>query len=141
VLSILEAFKRVTKRHAQTTFIIAHVGCYAENLGWVGQWLDECPNVVIDFSARIAELGRQPYSARKFFIQYADRILFGTDMPVDLAMYQLHYRFLESDDEYFAYHHTDDAPPQGRWRIYGLYLPDDVLAKIYYQNAERILHL
>lgn len=141
VLSILEAFKRVTKRHAQTTFIIAHVGCYAENLGWVGQWLDECPNVVIDFSARIAELGRQPYSARKFFVTYADRILFGTDMPVDLAMYQLHYRFLESDDEYFAYHHTDDAPPQGRWRIYGLYLPDDVLAKIYYQNAERILHL
>ncbi|MFM2031306.1 MAG: hypothetical protein RLZZ297_71 [Chloroflexota bacterium] len=138
VLSILNAFKNVTVRHAGTKFIIAHVGCYAENLGWVSQWLDACPNVSIDFSARIAELGRQPYSARKFFIKYADRIVFGTDIPVDVAMYQLYYRFLESDDEYFDYSHIPGAPPQGRWQIYGLYLPDDVLAKVYYKNAERL---
>ena len=114
------------------------MGCYAENLGWVAQWLDDCPNVYIDFSARIAEVGRQPYSARKFFIKYADRILFGTDMPADLATYQLYYRFLESDDEYFPYH-LGEVPPQGRWNIYGLYLPDDVLRKIYYQNAEQVM--
>jgi predicted TIM-barrel fold metal-dependent hydrolase len=137
-LEILEAFKRTTQRHPGTDFVIAHVGCYAENLGWVAQWLDDCPNVYIDFSARIAEVGRQPYSARKFFIHYADRILFGTDMPADLATYQMYYRFLESDDEYFPYH-LGDVPPQGRWNIYGLYLPDDVLRKIYYQNAEQVM--
>lgn len=137
-ISILEAFKRTTQRHSGTDFVIAHVGCYAENIGWVAQWLDDCPNVYIDFSARIAEVGRQPYTARKFFITYADRILFGTDMPADVAMYQLYYRFLESDDEYFPYH-LGAVPPQGRWHIYGLYLPDDVLRKVYYENAERVM--
>ena len=109
-------------------------------MGWVAQWLDDCPNVYIDFSARIAEVGRQPYTARKFFITYADRILFGTDMPANVNMYQLYYRFLESDDEYFPYH-LGDLPPQGRWNIYGLYLPDDVLKKIYHVNAQKVMRV
>ena len=137
-LKILEDFKRLVKRHHNTDFIGAHVGCYAENLGWVANMLDECPNYYIDFSARIGELGRQPYSSRKFFIKYADRILFGTDASPRLDAYRLYYRFLESDDEYFNYS-TSSVPTQGRWAIYGLYLPDDVLEKVYYRNAERVI--
>lgn len=136
-LSILEGLRRLVLRHPATTFIGAHVGCYAENLGWVGQLLDDAPNFYIDFGARIGELGRQPYSARRFFIRYADRILFGTDNAPDVDAYRLYYRFLETDDEYFNYG-LDPIPSQGRWQIYGLYLPDDVLAKIYAGNARRL---
>ena len=82
----------------------------------------------IDFSARISELGRQPYSARRFFLQYADRIVFGADASPSVDYYRLLYRFLETDDEYFSYG-LGDVPGQGRWQIYGLHLPDDVLAK------------
>jgi predicted TIM-barrel fold metal-dependent hydrolase len=138
-LTIMEQFANVIRRHPRVTFIGAHVGCYAENLGWVGQLLDECPNFYIDISARLGELGRQPYTARRFFMQYADRILFGTDAGPSLADYHLYYRFLETDDEYFNYS-PDDPPPQGRWHIYGLYLPDDVLAKVYAGNARRLFN-
>ncbi len=133
-LTILEAFKRMIARHRGTTFIGAHVGCYSENLGWVAQMLDECPNYYVDISARISELGRQPYTARRFFTQYADRILFGIDAGADLDTYRVYYRFLETDDEYFDY-----GGGQGRWQIYGLHLPDDVLQKVYATNAARVL--
>lgn len=76
-------------RHPQTTFIGAHVGCYAENLVWVGKLLDRCPNFYIDISVRISELCRQPYTVRRFFLQYADRILFGTDMGANPEIYRL----------------------------------------------------
>jgi predicted TIM-barrel fold metal-dependent hydrolase len=136
--SILNTLATLVARHPQTTFIGAHVGCYVENLAWVGKLLDRCPNFYVDFAARIPELGRQPYSARRFFLQYADRILFGTDMSPDLASYRLYYRFLETDDEYFS-HDTVEPSRQGRWRIYGLYLPDEVLEKVYFRNAERVI--
>lgn len=136
-LSILEALRRLILRHPATTFIGAHVGCYAENLGWVARLLDDAPNFYIDFGARIGELGRQPYSARRFFLRYADRILFGTDCAPDIEAYRLYYRFLETDDEYFNYS-LDPIPTQGRWYIYGLYLPDEVLSKVYGGNARRI---
>jgi predicted TIM-barrel fold metal-dependent hydrolase len=137
-MPIMNGLANLVANHAQTTFIGAHVGCYAENLAWVGDLLDRCPNFYVDPSARIGELGRQPYSARRFFIQYADRILFGTDAAPNLEAYRLYYRFLESDDEYFNYS-LSDIPSQGRWCIYGLYLPDEVLEKVYYKNAERVI--
>jgi predicted TIM-barrel fold metal-dependent hydrolase len=137
-MTILNGFANLVTNHPETTFIGAHVACYAENLEWVGALLDRCPNLYVDPSARIAELGRQPYSARRFFIQYADRILFGTDSGPLVEKYRLYYRFLETDDEYFRYGLSPN-PTQGRWRIYGLYLPDDVLEKVYYRNAERVL--
>jgi len=139
-MQIMNGFFNLVKRHAHTTFMGAHVGCYGENLGWVGQMLDACPNYCIDISARLGELGRQPYTARKFFIQYQDRILFGSDMSPDLDAYRLYYRFLETDDEYFNYN-TSEVPGQGRWYVYGLYLPDAVLKKVYSGNAQRVLSL
>ncbi len=135
---IVESFARLVLRHPRTTFIGAHVGCYAENLTWVGRLLDRAPNLYVDIAARISELGRQPYTARRFFLKYADRILFGADLGVDPAVYRIYYRFLETDDEYFDYD-TGDVPGQGRWCIYGLFLPDNVLEKVYRLNALRLL--
>jgi predicted TIM-barrel fold metal-dependent hydrolase len=139
-ISILEGLRALVVSHPSTTFIGAHVGCYAEDLAWVGGMLDECSNYYVDISARWAELGRQPYAARRFMIDYQDRVLFGLDLGPDLDSYRLAYRFLESEDEYFSYS-TEDPPPQGRWRIYGLHLPDQALQMIYAGNARRILSL
>ena len=139
-LHILEGFRNLVRKFPKTQFISAHVGGYAEDLSFVGETLDECPNLVVDISGRLGELGRQPYTARKFFLKYADRILFGSDFGPDLDAYRLYYRFLETDDEYFNYN-TTEVPAQGRWMVNGLYLPDDVLKKVYHDNAAKVLGL
>ena len=137
-LSLVEDMRDVVRRHAQVTFIGAHVGCYAEGLDWVGSVMDECPNFYIDISARVAELGRQPYTCYRFFTQHADRILFGTDTGgVHPENNRIYYRFLESDDEYFPYSQAP-TPPTGRWNIYGLALPDAVLEQVYHRNADKV---
>ena len=135
---IMDQFARLVERHPGTTFIGAHVGCYSENLAFVSDMLDRCPNLNVDISARISELGRQPYTARRFFVKYADRILFGTDVRPEIEHYRVHYRFLETEDEYIPYG-ISDPPGQGRWRIYGLNLPQEVLSKVYRENAMRLL--
>jgi uncharacterized protein len=108
---------------------------WPENLDYVSHLLDTMPNVMVEFGAREAELGRQPHRARDFLIKYQDRIMFGTDNGMDEAMYRNHFRWLETDDEYFDYW---GYPGQGRWKISGMYLPDPVLEKIYHKNAERL---
>jgi predicted TIM-barrel fold metal-dependent hydrolase len=136
-LELLAQRDRVIARHPKTTFVGAHVAEHPEDLAYVSHLLDTNPNLHIDISARCAELGRQPYTAREFFLKHADRILFGTDLIPELNMYRLHYRFLETRDEYFEY--PSHASRQGRWNIYGLFLPDDVLRKVYRENALRLL--
>jgi predicted TIM-barrel fold metal-dependent hydrolase len=134
---ILDQRNRVIAKHPNTIFIGAHMGNLPEELGRVSMWLEEYPNFYVDIDARISELGRQPYTARKFMIKHQDRVLFGTDTPPNAEAYSIYYRFLETDDEYInpaAGHHL-----QGRWMIYGLYLPDEVLEKIYNKNALKIL--
>jgi predicted TIM-barrel fold metal-dependent hydrolase len=133
--AILLGLANLVEHFPKTIFIGAHVGCYAEDLIWVGNLLERCPNFYVDISARIGELGRQPYTAKRFFTRYADRILFGSDFGPDLDVYRLMYRFLESDDEYFNYS-VAEFPQQGRWYIYGLKLKDEILEKVYYKNAE-----
>lgn len=135
---LLEARNRVIARHQKTTFIGAHVANYPENLAKVGEWLDAYPNLVVEIAARIAELGRQPRSARKFFLKYQDRIMFGTDGPRPAGRLHPHWRMLETDHEYFTYA-EGQYPPQGIWNIYGLDLPDEVLRKVYFENAERVI--
>lgn len=127
----------VFKRHPKTTFVGAHIAENSEDLQRVSVMLDACPNVLVDISARASELGRQPYSARKFFLRFADRILFGADLVPEIEMYRLYYRFLETDDEYFEY--PTHASGQGRWNIYGIHLPEDVLQKVYRENALKLL--
>ena len=147
---LLEARNRVIARHPRTQFLVLHVGNFAENLANVSENLDRFPNMTVDIAARIGELGRQPRTARKFFDKYQDRILFGTDatphgteVPQQLfcdRLYEIYYRFLETEDEYFDYAPAR-IPPQGRWRIYGIGLPDSVLRKVYQDNAARLLKL
>jgi predicted TIM-barrel fold metal-dependent hydrolase len=146
--AVLEARDRVFKRHPKTTFVALHVGHWAENLPAVGEMLDTFPNVHIELGARIGELGRQPRASRKFFDKYQDRIMFGTDAVPNgtetpqqifgLDLYQIYYRFLETEDEYFDYAPAP-VPPQGRWQIYGLGLPEGILRKVYQANALRAL--
>ena len=117
-----------------TTFIIAHMGSAAEDLKFDARCLDAYPNMFVDTAARIAELGRQPYTARDFLIKYQDRVLFGTDFTPGNTPYHIYYRFFETRDEYFDYG-TGEIPGQGRWKIYGVYLPDEVLKKIYHRKC------
>lgn len=140
---LLDQRNRVMARHPDTIFIGAHVGNNAEDLNAVAQVLDDYPNFYVDISGRVAELGRQPYSARQFMIDYQDRVLFGTDRYPGRKIqprYHIYYRFLETGDEYFDYY-DHPFPPAGEWKIYGVYLPDNVLEKIYYLNAEKVLGL
>jgi hypothetical protein len=134
---LLEQRNRVFQRHPQTTFVGAHVGESGEDLAFVRRMLEQHPNVLVDISARTPELGRQPYTARKLFLDYSDRILFGTDLLPEVGMYRLYYRFLETADEYFEY--PSHASRQGRWNIYGLFLPNEVLKKVYRDNALKLL--
>lgn len=137
---LLQRRDRLLKNHRNTNFMLPHVANFAENLRYVGRLLDENPNVYIDFSARIDELGRQPYTSRKFMIDYQDRIYFGTDSPlVSKEVYQCYFRFLETYDEYFIPPDYDGTFDRYRWHIYGLGLPDDVLKKIYYENISKII--
>lgn len=131
-------FERLVASHPRTTFIGAHVGCLAEDLGRVGGLLETCPNFHVDPSARMAELGRQPYTARDFFITWQDRILFGSDAAPSPAAWRRWWRFLETRDEDFPYS-PDGRPGVGRWNVHGLGLPDEVLRKVYRENARRIV--
>jgi predicted TIM-barrel fold metal-dependent hydrolase len=149
---IMEARDRLYARHPKTHFLSLHVGHDAENLAFVGESLDRFPNMSVELGARIGELGRQPRAAARFFDRYQDRIMFGTDAVPPPAgestpqqvfkdeLYEIYYRFLETEDEYFDYAPAP-VPPQGRWRIYGLGLPEGILRKVYHDNAVRLLGL
>lgn len=137
---VIRQRNHIVEKHPKTTFIGAHVGASAEDLAFISQVLERYPNFVVDISGRVAELGRQPYTARRFFLEYSDRILFGTDRypgREDQPRHRIYYRFLETQDEYFDYY-DHEFPPTGEWKIYGIFLPDDVLEKVYHLNADRI---
>jgi len=144
-----EARRNVMRRHPRTQFVCLHVA-EAENLPYVTECLNAHPNMHVEIAARIGELGRQPRAARKFFDQFQDRILFGTDAvpkgyetPQQIfgeALYEIYFRFLETEDEYFDYAPAP-TPPQGRWRISGIGLPEPILEKVYRGNAMRLLKL
>jgi predicted TIM-barrel fold metal-dependent hydrolase len=147
---LIAARNRVIACHPKTQFVVLHVGNFAEDLQNVSENLDRYPNMFVDLAARIGELGRQPRTAHKFFDQYQDRILFGTDAtphgdeyPQQVfndKLYEIYFRFLETEDEYFDYAPAK-IPPQGRWRIYGIGLPETILKKVYYENSARILRI
>ncbi len=135
---LLAARNRIIERHPDTTFIGAHVANNPEDLQTVGDWLDQYPNLYVEPASRIAELGRQPYTAREFMLEHQDRILFGTDGPWPELRLTYYWRFFETFDEYFPYSEKQ-PPPQGLWQIYGIGLPDEVLRKIYFENAIKLI--
>ena len=134
----------VIRKHPDTTFIVAHVGSYAENLGKVAEWMEKYPNMYIDVAARLDQLGRQPYSARAFINRFQDRVLFGTDyeghfnLERTRSFYHTHFRFFQTYDEYFDHPFPDFL---GQWKVCGLGLEEDVLRKLYRENAVRVFGL
>ena len=132
--TIIGEMHDIIKRHSGTNFIAAHMSWYANDLDYLGTLLDDMPNMYVEIGAVIAELGRQPRMANKFFAKYQDRILFGKDSfkPEEFPTY---FRVLETDDEYFPYYKRYHA----FWRMYGLALPDEILKKVYYKNAMKLL--
>lgn len=138
---LLAALEHVVAAHPATTFVAAHVASAAEDLAHVRRMLDAYPNLHVDISARIGELGRQPRAARELLLAHPTRVLFGTDaFPPDRATYELHFRFLQTADEYFPYAPDPEDPhPQGAWRVSALHLPDEILRAVYAENARRIL--
>ena len=148
----MEARPRVFARHPRTQFVALHVASLAGNLAEVAALLDRLPNVHVETASGITELARQPRNSRKFFDQSQDRIIFGTDAvpppygnvtPQQIfgdKLYQIYCRFFETEDEYFDYAPAP-TPPQGRWQIYGIGLPDTILRKVYYENAARLLKM
>lgn len=131
---LIEEQHRLFKKHPSTIFIAAHFGWYPNDLDKLGSLLKEMPNMMIEFGAVIAELGRQPRMAKRFFEQFQDRIMFGKDSWVP-DEYTTYFRVLETEDEYFPYHKKYHA----FWRMYGMGLPDVILKKIYYKNALRVI--
>jgi uncharacterized protein len=125
---------RMFKKHPKTTFIAAHFAYHANDLARMGTLFDEMPNVYTEVGAILAELGRQPRAAREFFVKYQDRILFGKDsyQPDEFPYF---WRVFETSDEYFDYYRDYHA----FWKLYGMGLPDDVLKKLYYKNALRLI--
>ena len=130
---IIKEQHTVFELHKNTTFINAHLGWMGNDLKRLSEHLDRYPNVVTEFGAVIAELGRQPKTARQFFIEYQDRIMFGKD-SYNKEEFYTYFRVLESDDEYFNYFRKRHA----FWKMYGLNLPDEVLKKVYYKNALKL---
>jgi predicted TIM-barrel fold metal-dependent hydrolase len=131
---LIQQQHNIFKRHSKTNFIAAHFGWFPNDLAHLGQLLDAMPNMYVEFGAVIAELGRQPRMAKQFFTKYQGRILFGKDSWVP-AEYATYFRVLETEDEYFPYHKKYHA----YWRMYGLGLSDEILKKVYYKNALKLI--
>jgi uncharacterized protein len=121
------------RRHPRTTFVAAHMGWHANDLGRLGKLLDAYPNVYAEVGAVLYDIGRQPRVARDFFVKYQNRILFGKD-SFQPEEYRYYWRVFETRDDYFDYYRDYHAS----WKLYGIDLPDSVLKKIYYQNALKI---
>jgi hypothetical protein len=136
---LMGSFERLVRANPGTAFIGAHVGCAADDLGWLERMLETTTNLFADIAARIPELGRRPRTTQRLMLRFPDRFLFGTDVfPPDAATYATAFRFLETADEHFPYE-PDGSQPQGRWAIEGLELPDGVLEAIYAGNARRLI--
>ena len=132
--AIMAERDRLFERHPETRFIAAHMGWHANDLGRLGAMLDRLPNVMVETGAILYELGRQPLAARAFFAEYADRVLFGKDSYA-ADEFPYYWRTFETRDEYFDYYRRYHA----FWKLYGIGLSDDILRKVYYENALRVV--
>lgn len=146
--------ERLIRRHPNTTFLLIHLGL-SEDLDYMERLLDAHPNVYVDTAARVPEIGRHPVDkTRRFFLKFQDRILFGTDLAVGpdhwqlgsvsetpvgfedaVKFYEAHYRFFETDKKNIDH----PTPIQGRWKVNAIHLPPEVLRKLYYSNAEKLI--
>ena len=121
------------RKHPKTTFVMAHMGWHANDLGRLSKLLTELPNVYTEVGAVLYDIGRQPRAAHDFFVKFQDRVLFGKD-SFQPEEYPYYWRVFETRDDYFDYYRDYHA----FWKLYGIDLPDAVLKKLYYQNALRL---
>lgn len=131
---VVDAFEECVARHPNTTFIACHLLNINHDYARLGAIMDRHPNLWIDISARHQETCITPRATKRFYEKYQDRILFGTDNDPVTEMYHDQWRILETEDEHFylkdqSYH----------WPMQGIGLSDDVLHKIYHDNAIRLL--
>lgn len=132
--TLIEEQHRLFARHPNTKFINAHLGWLGGDLAQLGQLMDRLPNMYTEIGAVLYELGRQPRAARAFLVKYQDRVLMGKDTWAP-EEYHTYFRVLETADEYFDYYRKYHA----FWQMYGLDLPDEVLKKLYYGNALKLI--
>ncbi len=159
---MIESMERAVKKHPRTTFIACHLANLEYDLARLGQILDRHPNLYVDLAGRFAEISPLARSAARFFEQYQDRVLYGTDMPYTQLMFSTTFRILESSDDHFYmwdpvvpgmtvdFHDYQwwDSEIQGytsnfdyHWPLYGLALPDEILRKVYGDNARRVFRM
>ena len=131
---LMNVFENAVRNNPQTIFIACHYLNMTHDWVRLGELLDKYPNLYVDISARVAESAHTPRATRDFLIKYQDRVLFGTDNGMSPEMYHTIFRVLETNDEHFyaeeLYYH---------WALSAFNLPDEVLKKIYHDNALRIL--
>ena len=130
---LIKKRNRTLEKHPNTIFVACHMGNQGHDLATLSQEMDKFPNLYLDTSARDYEIGRTPRASAKFLNKYKDRIVFGTDMGREKSMYQIHWRLLETDDEYI--------PGRVGWRYYGLDLPDATLKALYRDTAKKIFNI
>lgn len=139
---MVEMTNSMLARHPDTIVVMAHLYNSSSDLGQLSKWMDTYPNMYLDFGIRTAPIGRQPYTARSFFIKYQDRIVYGSDGGLADFKWVRDWRLFETEDEYFPINQEQfdaGAYPVTQWMIYGLHLPDEVLEKLYYKNALKLL--
>jgi len=133
---MIDILERTLKKHSNTTFIACHFANLDYDLARLGEVLEKHPNLYADIAARYAETAPIPRFAAKFYSQYADRLVYGTDMGFDKEMYRVTFRILETSDEHFYEHDMFSY----HWSLNGFALPDEILRKVYRSNAEKILN-
>jgi predicted TIM-barrel fold metal-dependent hydrolase len=132
---LVQTLENAVAQNPQTTFIACHLANCEYNLEILGSMLDKYPNLFADIAARYAEIAPIPRYMQSFFQKHQDKLVYGTDMGFDPAMYAATFRILETLDEHFyltelsGYH----------WPCNGFGLDDRVLKKVYHGNASRIL--
>lgn len=119
----------------KTTFIACHFANCEQDLNRLGALFDKYPNLYADIAARYGETAPIPRYMGQFYKKYQNRLVYGTDMGMDAPMYATTFRILESQDEHFY----DHALSSYHWALNGFGLPDEILKKVYRQNALRIL--
>jgi predicted TIM-barrel fold metal-dependent hydrolase len=143
---IEKARENMHRKHPKTRFVNAHMAMLYYDPQRLAAFLDTYSNADVEISATLQDLGRAPRLWREFINKYQDRVFMGSDGGPGRGAEEFwtpHWRYLETYDEYFEHpaqiRTPGGSPGHGRWNISGIGLPDDVLRKVYYQNALRHL--
>jgi predicted TIM-barrel fold metal-dependent hydrolase len=131
---LIEGLERAVSRHPKTIFIACHFMNLDYDLARLGQIFDRNPNFYADLGARFAELAPIPRFVAQFIQKHQDRVLYGTDWTYHERVFSTTFRILESLDEHFYDHELFNY----HWPLYGFGLPNDVLKKVYADNARKV---